>query len=362
MRAQTGSRLAPGPRPTPSRDLEVPAPLRRLSIESILSRSGFEVSGQGRLRDLRDGYYVVVDKAITGDAPKDFIRVYEYGTAKRDNPRKWPAHIAKVGHKWYPNESITEHLLTRIGQLLGVRMAESKLMLAHGQIRFLSRYFLRAEQSLVHGAQIFASYLEDEAFVDAFEKDPEARDHFTFQFVAEAIRARFPDQAPSILNDFTRMLAFDAIVGNNDRHHYNWGVVVHARGAHEPYFAPVYDTARALFWNDPESKLQAVRDDRNPDRRAIFLSRYVKDSRPKTGWEGAHGPDHYTLIRGICQDYPDLRQALADLCRPNLLQQTRRILNSEFLPLMSALRRDFILDCLARRLEQYCDTVTEAIP
>lgn len=294
---------------------------------------------------------------MDGDAPKNFVRVYAYGKVRRDTPRKWPAYIAKVGHKWYPNESITEHLLTRIGQLLDLKMARSSLRSAHGQIRFLSRYFLSPKQNLVHGTEIFAGYLEDEAFVKEVERAGADRDLFTFQFVHKAIRSEFPDQESSILEAYTRMLVFDAIVGNNDRHHYNWGVVVHPHPEHTPYFSPIYDSARGLFWNDPEEKLQGIEQDPDPNRLPAFLDRYIKNSRPKTGWEGKNNLNHVSLIGNIYKDYPVLRPALVNLCDPRLVQKMQEVLDSEFNLLMSALRRRMILRCLQRRLELLSDAL-----
>ena len=255
-----------------------------LSHEQVINWSGFEIRNQGVLPPLRKGYYyTVAGQNIAGDAPKNFIRAYTYGTANRSNPRKWPEYIAKVGHKWYPNESITEHLLTRIGQLLGLKMAESSLVSAHGQIRFLSRYFLRRNQRLEHGAQIFAGYLKDDQFVEEVEQEGATQDLFTFQFIQEAIQEQFPDQARSILRGYTRMLAFDAIVGNNDRHHYNWGVIVHGHRRHEPYFSPIYDSARALFWNDSESKLEEIKKDPDPQRLPALYCSVRQKLAPKDG-------------------------------------------------------------------------------
>ncbi len=344
---------------------------QRLSRETVINRAGFEINPHSALPPLRKGYYYVVDQAIAGDAPKNFIRAYTYGMGKRSNPRKWPAYIAKVGHKWYPNESITEHLLTRIGQLLGLQMAESFLVSAHGQVRFLSRYFLGRNQKLVHGAEIFGGYLEDEAFVEEVERVGATRDLFTFQSVAAAIRDRFPDRASSILKEYTRMLVFDAIVGNNDRHHYNWGVIVHEQRGHAPRFSPIYDSARALFWNDSESKLQALQRDPDPNRVPAFLKRYIKNSRPKTGWDKKKNLNHFDLIQEIHRAYPALRPALVALCRPQLLQRVRETLDSEFRPLMSTLRREMILACLKQRLQELrqrlalravSDTPTEDTP
>ena len=56
-------------------------------------------------------YYIVTDIAITGVAPKDFIRYYHFGTGRKIIPKSWPLYIAKLGHKHYPIESITEHLI-----------------------------------------------------------------------------------------------------------------------------------------------------------------------------------------------------------------------------------------------------------
>ena len=49
----------------------------------------------------------IIDKSVSvgGDAPKEFIKVYEYGRSKRNNQNKWIAYIAKIGHKWYPIEN-----------------------------------------------------------------------------------------------------------------------------------------------------------------------------------------------------------------------------------------------------------------
>jgi len=97
---------------------------------------------------------------ISGDAPKDFIHLYQYGDGKRKNFNSWPKYIAKVGKKWYPIESIVEYLLNRIGEIIGIKMAQSELRLADNQIRFLSKYFLKEGEILVHGAQIFSVYLD----------------------------------------------------------------------------------------------------------------------------------------------------------------------------------------------------------
>ena len=342
-------------------------PLRDLVRSEILAYSGLDTKYLAGLPPLRDGSYRVSSDSVGGEAPKDFIQVYEYGKAFRSSPRNWPAFIAKVGHKWYPNESITEHLLTRIGQSLELPVADSRLMMAHGQLRFLSRYFLRrrAGDQLIHGAEIFAGYLARESgkraeeemnFVEEVESADLSRNFFTFQFVEAAIRSEFPDYAEEILGDFVRLLTFDALVGNNDRHFFNWGVVTDIRGRQVPRLAPIYDTARALFWNTTDQKL-AERADWPAEQRQNFLRKYVKKSFPKTGWEGLAKPTHFEVVARIAQN-PRYQAIMRDFCEAKVEEKAQEILNNpEFTSLISDIRRDFVVDCLALR----CQSFREAI-
>lgn len=314
----------------------------------ILKRSGWEVIHSAGLPSLKDGRFRTLQFAIAGDAPKDFLCIYRYGEGRRGSLHTWPKWIAKVGHKYYPNESITEHLLTRIGQSLGLSMADSQLMWIRGQLRFLSRYFLKSKtQSLVHGAEIFAGFLSDRDFVEEVERQDEARNLFTFQFVEQALRSRFPDHWQELRTEFTRLLAFDAIVGNNDRHFYNWGVIVDVMGRRPPVFSPIFDTARALYWNTTESSLAEIARDKN--RRRAHLTRYVKRCSPKTGWDSLNAPNHFELIRSIAEGRPELRAVLRSIPIQQIVEKTAQILRGEFARLISPLRAEFILECLDRR-------------
>ena len=102
-------------------------------------------------------YRIIKDVSVGGDAPKELMRVYEFqrGIKRAGKPSSWPIYITKTGHKWYPFESITEHLLNRIGQELGLNMAESRIAFINGQLRFMSKLFRHSyNQMLVHGADL----------------------------------------------------------------------------------------------------------------------------------------------------------------------------------------------------------------
>lgn len=267
-----------------------------LAPVNILASSGFRPQICAGLPALKKHqYHVVTGYSISGDAPKMFIRVYEFGLGRKSNPQSWPLYIAKTGHKWYPGESITEYLLNQLGCLFGLNMAKSRLVYAGNQIRFLSRYFLNPrEQELVHGAEIFVGYLEDESLVHEIEAQKRAREIFTVLFVKKAIVKYFGVDAEPIFRDFVKMLIFDGLVGNNDRHFYNWGVIRNLKSSGNPCFSPIYDTARGLFWNEHERKIITLY--QNSKELNNYLKKYSVNSKPKTGIDGDPSINHFQLL------------------------------------------------------------------
>jgi len=318
-----------------------------LRKENILHFSGDSTNLQGKVSPLRKGYYTVLPQPIAGDAPKDFIRAYEHGKAHYANKRNWPLYIAKVGHKWYPSESIMEHFLTRLGQDLGLKMADSCLRLAHGQLRFCSRYFLRPRQKLTHGAEVFIGYLGDKAFVHDVEDAREARNVFTFQFVQDAILHQFPEESFELLTAFIQLLTFDALIGNNDRHFYNWGFVESIHRGRKAEFAPIFDTARALAWNTPVSKISTwLLDTKRPD----IVKKYAIRSRPKIGWEGEKDINHFELVRLIADSSDSSRNVIENLAAKPADMIGETLMSREFADLISEERKVLVLDLLSVRL------------
>lgn len=154
----------------------------------------YKIQDKSQISTLKKGCYCVVKGySLMGEAPKSFIRVYEYqkgGVQRKSNPNSWALYLAKTGHKWYPLESITEHLIARIGKELSLNMAESRLVEAGGQIKFLSKYFLKPEkgQELVHGMDIIVAYLGgDRPFVEEIALQKREREFFTLEDTVQAI-------------------------------------------------------------------------------------------------------------------------------------------------------------------------------
>ncbi len=304
----------------------------------------------------RENYFVDDTVSVDGDAPKKFIGVYDHellGNRHKSNRKNWIRYIAKTGHKWYPIESITELLLNRLGVVFGLNMAESRMAMIGGQLRFLSRYFLKSgRDELVHGADILAGYLNESThYVEEVDEQKMTRDLFTLQVIEEAVANLFLYQKDEIMHELSRLVIFDAVVGNNDRHFFNWGVIRSVENSFQPFFSPVYDTARGLFWNYSENKIKdIVVVNKTID---IHIQRYCKGSRPKIGWDGEKNPNHFQLFNQIYSNEFHISKAeVTDLLAPDVLERMKKEVEQNFRSLMSVNRVTLICKCLEYRFNE----------
>lgn len=74
--------------------------------------------------------------------------------------------------------------------------------------------------------------------------DPSAKWKHTLQRVLEVLREQERLGGAKIVEQFALMLAFDAWIGNGDRHQENWGVISATSAA--PRLAPMYDPAACV--------------------------------------------------------------------------------------------------------------------
>lgn len=327
----------------------VNTPLRKEKVERT---SGYGKVLESQVTTLKLKHYrVIKDVTVGGDAPKELLRVYEFQKDKKqiDRPNSWPIYIAKTGHKWYPYESITEFMLNRIGECLGLKMAESGLYFINGQLRFLSKLFRNDKfQILEHGAELYRGYLGDKDFVDEVEERQMSRDFFTISFTHETLKNLYPHQYEEIFLEFIKMLVFDAIVGNNDRHFYNWAVLKHISGGHQPKFSPIYDTARAFFWNRSEDQLKIIYND--PKRINPFLMKYIKESKPKIGLEKNSKCNHLDIIEMLnTNKFNGTKDIVLSFINKANAKTCNELLNDEFGNLLSKERLNLVTKCLDLR-------------
>jgi hypothetical protein len=261
----------------------------------------------------------------------------------------------KFGERHYPVESITEHLLTRLGMHIGLEMAETELAMIGGKLVLLSKVFHSRREVLIHGAQIVEQHLKDKGFLKSI-RYKEARDYIHLEDIEAAIANVYPEEHRDIVFGFHKTLLFDAWTGCQDRHLFNWGVIetLHKR-KRKARIAPCFDSARGLFWREQERNLvDRFHGGNNYDSR----QKYIANSTPEIGVNGRSG-NHFDLAREILRraDTPIVdwaRQTFTDEVVTCAIQSV----SAEFNNCMTQKR----LDCIASLLSERFQILKTLIP
>lgn len=304
----------------------------KLRIENSKNYSG-KIVNQSQIPILKESEYYVENQPLDGDAPKQFIRVYFFkkdsGVTKR-NPSTWNAYIAKSAEKWYPHESVVEYMINKIGEELGLYINDVELLQINTQIRFLSKYFLNKNETLVHGAEICGQYLNDVDLAAQIANDQKsARELFTFEFICEAIRSVFPQPCEAIIDQVVKMIIFDALVGNNDRHFYNWGIIITKKKTEkQPIFAPIYDSARGLLWNKSDENI--INYKRIHESGGKKVANYIDEASPRISIEGNSSVNHFELVEFLKKHKSEYKVLIEEMASKSNEALVLEMLKSEF--------------------------------
>ena len=295
----------------------------------------------------RVDHYRVVDLTLLGAAVKDVL----------EDPRTGVRYIAKLGRRNSDLEVVTEYAIYLIGRTLGVSVAEGRVARYAGNLRFLSRYFLDTEKNeeLVHGVQLFHELYDENTVNELLGNSAREQELFSVQSVKAAFGAHYGDETEEALFEgFVAMLAHDALIGVQDRHHENWGLIVRRGVADDaPRFAPLYDSARGMFCNETDARLSARRAwcDGMP-----WLDKYVARARPLIGFAGLRPANpnrlhvtHVELLAAVYREFPRQRPGIVSVLEAYDRRHLARDLAEGLQRMCSPRRQDIILTCLRRR-------------
>lgn len=144
---------------------------------------------------------------------------------------------------------MTEYLISCLGKMLPLSVAEGglcRLPVQRGEppdVRFLSRQFLNraAGEQLVHGSQLVARCFEM-GEMDLVGEIPKGKEwqFYTVDLIDDVLgtTARTKNDHERLRGGFARMMTFDALIGANDRHPQNWGVIESALAQGTLRFSP----------------------------------------------------------------------------------------------------------------------------
>ncbi len=211
----------------------------------------------------------------------------------------------------YPREDTGEHwaekIAAGIAELLEIRHATVDLAIFEGVRGSATESFVHDEQELVHGNQML------EWFVRGYVAGRKyGQSNHTLKNIWQVMDEVFLESEAKMQGKLciAEYLVLDAVIGNTDRHHENWGILFNLAGEYlECLLAPSFDHASSLG-----RELRDERRDRLLDENRV--GNYVERGHGAIYWSEAdqRGPSPLELVRLATRSFPDIfRPALQNL-------------------------------------------------
>lgn len=210
------------------------------------------------------------------------------------SPKSYTLYFFKVsikkGDKDYPTEFWMEIIASKIGAMLGLNMLDYNIAKRIDKIGCISKHMVAEDEgyALVELMYILAGFNNN--------YNPETdKEKFTIDFVYNALQAIGLEKN---IKEFIDVLIFDCIIGNQDRHQENWGLISpqeakkhiskeeNHTGNIKLYWvgskvAPVYDSGSSLGREKDENTIkQMLTDNLQTD---AYINRYKPEIRIKEG-------------------------------------------------------------------------------
>ena len=196
-------------------------------------------------------------------------------------------------------EHWSEKIVAEVASVLGVRHAKVELAEFEGDRGAATESFARGGRSLYHGNQML------KWIVSGYEPRRRFRQsQHTLANIFEGMDRVFvrPEAAIRAKSSIASYIVLDALIGNTDRHHENWGLLLRREGdGRKGFVAPSFDHASSLG----RELLDERRDRFLKENR---VGGYAEKGRGAIYWseDERRGPSPLELVRRAVRTYPDL--------------------------------------------------------
>ena len=218
----------------------------------------------------------------------------------------------------------------------------------------MSNSFLSNTTSLVEGVEFILGkypYYDKDILVDRYSGMP-----YSFQMIIESMKSILG------ISTISKILLFDALIGNSDRHHSNWGIT-ETKGslsAEKGLFpvnvmtlSPLYDNGSSLCSYINESDVEKILKDK-----MRYESIINTKSKSAIGWNNIRPIRHFELIKNLRNEYYDETVSFVINIKKNITEQSIDTILSNFddniiSGQMKKLLKKFIIDRRNRIIEIY---------
>lgn len=155
------------------------------------------------------------------------------------------------------------------------------------------------------------------------------------------------------LMEWSKVIVFDALIGNTDRHQDNWGVLWEGEGDLTNLtskLSPAFDNGTSLGWEILDRNIFKFDDDN-------YLEKYLSNGRHHLRWnrDDLKSMPHVDLVKKIALDFSFTKksmQACLEFDSSRLKEVFQRISSMKIPIALSASRQSFLLRLISARQEK----------
>ena len=216
-----------------------------------------------------------------------------------------------------------EKVAAELSKLIGINCAEIDIGTYYGKRGSMSYNFLNKGESMLEGVSFITREYQiynSDKMIDEFSGD---------KYSVQMIEKSFP----WLFENIIEMIVFDALIGNSDRHHSNWGTIINVSEKQvNPFnnilpmkFAPLYDNGSSLCCRIAPDEVDVILKD-NMRLEALIDSK----SRSAIGFGNKRPIRHFELIEKMNFKYHDKMKNMMDKIRNNINENAIKKLIDSF--------------------------------
>ncbi len=213
----------------------------------------------------------------------------------------------------YPRQNTGEHwaekIAAEVASVLGIRHAKVELARFEGDCGSVTKSFARGGRALYHGNQMLEGVVRDYELGRRFRQSQHTLVNIFKVMDRVFTRDEIAIRAKRTIASYT---VLDALIGNTDRHHENWGLLLRRQGySLKGFVALSFDHASSLG-------RELLDDHRDRFLKENRVGGYVEKGHGAIYWseDEQRGPSPLELVRRAARDYSDFfRPVLLNLAK-----------------------------------------------
>jgi len=262
-------------------------------------------------------------------------------------------YLFKRSRSGFPEQYWIEIFAYQLGCLVGVTVP-SAFVAYNSNTReagaLIEWFYIPKEEKYISGGDILQARIE--------EFDRKKGEKHNFQSIVDALNPEFWKLEENWIQNFAKMIIFDALIGNTDRHQDNWGVITNFT-VFTSRISPAFDNGTSMGHEIQEKKFSQF------DER-VRLEKYVNKGKPHLKWdlneEHKFRGNQDALLLKVLDTYPnfsDLMLSCLNFKREQIEEMLERLVRFNVPVRLTKNRARFMLNLLCYRQKHLLSMISE---